>query len=219
MRRLIKPHPLGCNMLEKECIICGKLFPKDKRVSMKIWETQTRFCSQQCVSKDKTILANRKKGIIQSYKDGRQIWNKGKELHYEVWNKGKGDYAKKLGFGKWMTGKKLSIETREKMSKAQRGENGTNWQGGITKINNTIRRSLQYRLWREAVFRRDDWTCQACGVKSGQGKKVILHADHIKPFAYYPELRFEITNGRTLCRSCHAKTDTYKGKALTYNKN
>lgn len=33
--------------------------------------------------------------------------------------------------------------------------------------------------------------------------------DHIKPFAYYPDLRFELSNGRTLCIDCHKKTDTY----------
>jgi 5-methylcytosine-specific restriction endonuclease McrA len=33
-----------------------------------------------------------------------------------------------------------------------------------------------------------------------------LEADHIKPWAYFPSLRFELSNGRTLCRPCHDKT-------------
>jgi len=77
MRHFIKPHPLGRNMLNKKCVICGKEFEKDKRISMRIWETQTRFCSQKCVSKDKQILVNRKKGIVESFKEGRKAWNKG----------------------------------------------------------------------------------------------------------------------------------------------
>jgi 5-methylcytosine-specific restriction endonuclease McrA len=71
---------------------------------------------------------------------------------------------------------------------------------------------MEYKIWRTSIFERDGYTCVNCGIKSSTGVKVILHADHIKPFAYYPELRFEINNGRTLCIECHKKTDTYLKK-------
>ncbi len=89
-----------------------------------------------------------------------------------------------------------------------------NWKGGISKISQRIRVSAEYRLWRESVFKRDDYTCQICSARNGNGVRVILNADHIKPFAYFPELRFDINNGRTLCVPCHKKTDTYMGRAL-----
>ena len=109
-------------------------------------------------------------------------------------------------------GKKHTEETREKMSNAQRGEKSRWWKGGITPINKKIRNSLEYRFWREAIFQRDNWTCVLCGVRNGNGKTIKLQADHIKPFAAYIELRFDINNGRTLCVDCHRKTDTYAWK-------
>lgn len=110
-------------------------------------------------------------------------------------------------------GRKHSEETRRKMREAHKGEKHPNWQGGITPINEKIRKSLEYRLWREAVFKRDNYTCVWCGDNKGGN----LNADHIKPFAIYPELRFALDNGRTLCVPCHRTTDTYGW--LSYRKN
>lgn len=102
-----------------------------------------------------------------------------------------------------------SPATRRKMSDAQRGAKHHNWKGGTyTKIETEIRHSPEYKSWRKAVFARDDWTCQACGQRGGE-----LQADHELPFAHFPDLRFEVLNGRTLCKSCHKKTDTYGGGA------
>lgn len=106
-------------------------------------------------------------------------------------------------------GRKHSLTTRKKMSNAQKGDKGSNWQGGKTQEAKLIRSSMEYRLWREAVFYRDKYTCVTCGVKNGEGKYIELHPDHIKPFSLYPELRLAIDNGRTLCVDCHKKTDTY----------
>lgn len=109
----------------------------------------------------------------------------------------------------WIKGIGHTAETRLKMSKSKKGSKSPTWKGGICSLNQIIRGSLEYRLWREAVFKRDNWTCVWCGDnKSGK-----LNADHIKPFAHYPELRFAIDNGRTLCVPCHKTTDTYAGKS------
>jgi len=100
--------------------------------------------------------------------------------------------------------KKPSLQTRKKLSEANKGMKMWNWKGGITSLNKKIRASFEYKLWREAVFKRDDYTCVWCSQRG-----IRLQADHIKPFAFYPALRFEIDNGRTLCVECHKKTDTF----------
>lgn len=84
------------------------------------------------------------------------------------------------------------------------GSEAPNWRGGKTLVGQGIRKSLKYKEWRMEILKRDDFTCQDCGVRGGK-----LHADHIKPFAYFPELRFELSNGRTLCIPCHRKTPTW----------
>ena len=114
-------------------------------------------------------------------------------------------------------GKKASDETRRKMSlSAPKGEKNHNWKGGITGWQKSIRQSSEYFLWRKSVFERDDYTCIFCGYKSYKriNGKSDIHADHIKPFALYPELRFAIDNGRTLCIDCHRKTETYGNKPI-----
>ena len=114
-------------------------------------------------------------------------------------------------------GKKLSEEHKRLIGIQSVGriakEKNPAWKGGVTSINAAIRGSKEYILWRKSVFERDNYTCIWCLVRGGE-----LHADHIKPFAYFPELRFAIDNGRTLCVSCHRTTDTYGNKAKRYER-
>lgn len=81
------------------------------------------------------------------------------------------------------------------------GDKHPNWQGGIQSQNTKIRRSLEYRSWVLEIFRKDSFTCQFCKEKEKVSGRLV--ADHIRPFSLFPQLRFDIQNGQTLCVDCH----------------
>ena len=103
------------------------------------------------------------------------------------------------------TGRKHTEEVIKKMSESRKGERNPMWKGGLTAKSLLIRMSLEYRLWRKAVYERDDYTCQECGDNKGNN----LEAHHIKPFYLFPDLRTAIDNGVTLCKKCHKETNSY----------
>ena len=141
-----------------------------------------RFCSYSCARRG----IGTPKGMVNagSFGNGRPAWNKGL-----------------LGF---RSGEKRP-ETGAAIRTGQLQRPGIR----ITSVNYRIRRSVQYAAWRTAVFERDNYTCQICGARSAIDQRIQLHADHILPFASYPEKRLDIMNGRTLCSSCHRQTPTY----------
>lgn len=85
------------------------------------------------------------------------------------------------------------------------GSNNVNWNGGINKNYNRKRSTTEYRLWRKNILKRDNFTCSMCHSVGG-----LLHAHHIKSFSKFPELRFSIDNGVTLCKLCHDSMHKFK---------
>jgi len=163
-------------MIINKCKICFKEFTKSHNLNRKY-----KYCSCKCMGLDKE--KRKKHSLIMI---GHIAWNKGMK-GIQPWMNIIG-----LNFGGWNKG----IE-----NKLIKGEKNPNWKGGITPINEKIRHSIEYRNWRMKVLKRDYFRCINCGHKSnGNYKDVIV--DHIKPFSLYPELRFKISNGRTLCRKC-----------------
>lgn len=135
------------------------------------------------------------------FKKGHKSWLKGKKMPRDMVEKSR---LKRIG-------RKDSLEVRLRkreiqLERVRRGEHNL-YKGGITSVNKRIRGGIHYRLWREAVYARDNWTCQRCGKRG-----VFLHPHHIKNFAQYPKLRFAIDNGITLCKECHMEFHKKYGK-------
>lgn len=72
--------------------------------------------------------------------------------------------------------------------------------------NKNGRHCAEYIKWRNDVFKRDRYTCQKCHKKG-----VKLNAHHIKEYAKYPFLRYDVDNGITLCEKCHKQIHRKKG--------
>lgn len=143
-------------------------------------------------------LSSEHKKAISIANKGRSTWAKGLTKENDIRIRKKSDAAK---------GRIVKRAVRRKISRTilrlVQKNRWHSYKGGKTKVFAKIRQSIKMRLWREAIFNRDGWACVWCKAKNGMGKSITLNADHIKPFAYYPELRFDVNNGRTLCKECH----------------
>ena len=150
--------------------------------------------------------------------------NKGNKHTEETKKKMSVDRKGKLA---WNKGVLLSEEHKRKISEGvPRGKNCHLWTGGLTPTYDQIRGCWKYRNWRQKVFQRDKYICQECGYKKGH----ILEADHLTPFRVILEKNkittfikaqnckelWNIKNGRTLCKPCHKKTETWGRKSFNF---
>lgn len=165
------------------CLQCNKEFKRKKG-------TAGKFCSYPCYWKS----------LI-----GVTPWNKGTVGIMKPWNKGK-----KTGLiprSAFKKGQHVSEKTEFKKGQHAK-EKHPMWKGGITPINNVIRGSVEYKLWSDSVFSRDNHECQRCGYNFIS--KLVAH--HILNFSKHIEIRFAIDNGITFCRPCHKEFHSKYGK-------
>jgi len=162
------------------------------------------------------------------------IWNKGIHTGFKPWlGKKRPDIVEKLR--KSRLGKKLSEETKKKISEKSKGSNHWNWQGGLSKeidyhkernkewINknreykyflNLKRRALKlnaegshtFEEW-EALKKQYGYICLCCK------KKKPLTEDHIIPLIKGGSDYIE--NIQPLCKNCNCKKHT---KTIKYEK-
>lgn len=137
------------------------------------------------------------------------------------------EYTKKLIsqhlIGRYIKRAPWTDARKRAASLRMRGYRAPNWKGGVSNRNALIRGCAEYRLWRDAFFKKDNYSCVRCGLKNGNGVEIYLQADHIKPFSNIisdnniKTLRdaikctelWDINNGRTLCIQCHRVDFSY----------
>lgn len=87
-----------------------------------------------------------------------------------------------------------------------KGANHYRWKDGSR--SSDVDERVKFRCtMHKKVLERDDYTCVQCNNRGGS-----LQVDHIKSWARYPELRFNIDNCQTLCMDCHYKKTFKKEK-------
>ncbi|MBT9168338.1 MAG: hypothetical protein DDT19_01683 [Syntrophomonadaceae bacterium] len=213
---------------KKHCITCNVEFSKPQDYENKMWLAR-KYCSRPCFAKNNTghIVSEQTREKIRKSNTGKAVstevrekisermigkipWNKGTKGVMISWNKGKTGLFKHTQEWKDNLSKKMEgNQYRVGLSSWNKGlvgykEGALNnmWNGGVSKINRTERQlamqTIEYKLWRSSVFERDNFTCVEC-----KGHGIKLEADHIKPWRDFPELRYDINNGRTLCKVCH----------------
>jgi len=209
------------------CQICKKEIPKRYTESVKKYNTHvvcSRICYRDWAKLPEQRIMVGKANIGNKYNLGKK---RTKEQVEYITSKLRGRVFSEQGKKNMGLAKKgvypKSFIGLPAWNKGLRGHNSGekhhNWKGGKTALGAKIRTSADYLKWRKEVFERDSYTCKECGIKNGHGKTIKLNADHIKPFAFFPELRLSLDNGRTLCHECHKKTDTYGRKSVLKYKN
>ena len=163
------------------CPVCGMTFYSYLRSDSKV-----TYCSRQCY---RIGCKNQNPELVRT----RAVSNTGKKRTLEQ-------------RGNMSLGQKRNLVVIERRRRLWLGELNPLWKGGKGKDYIHWNDSA-YKHWRFAVFQRDSWSCQSCGLTG-----VYLTAHHMKGWSNFPELRYELNNGVTLCESCHSITDNYKGR-------
>jgi 5-methylcytosine-specific restriction endonuclease McrA len=106
-----------------------------------------------------------------------------------------------------------TLESRIKISMTQskrQGNERESFKEFQEPDNRRIRKLRQWKVWREAVFKRDNYICQKCETTTEQ-----LHPHHLLSVKDcldlgFKEEIFNPDNGITFCPKCHKEEDMFQ---------
>ena len=139
------------------CLFCGKEFERQKA------SHEYKFCSRKCMGAAQLGENHHNYNSIIVHCE-----NCGKELtlqKYRTEGNAVGNFCNHNCRGEWL-------------SKNRNGENSSQWEGGITTLNNSIRSCTRMDEWKQQVFARDNYCDRYSGLPCHN-----LEAHHIIPFA------------------------------------
>jgi ribosomal protein S14 len=235
-----KPFNLckSCGRKGEKSANYGKKFPPEFGLKISI-KLKDRYRKGEIVPWDKGLTKETDERIMNSsirmvnnnpmnygeYRKKAGDANRGKK----TWNSGitsEDDSRILAGINHPKYGMEVSIDTRRKISTANRGKrcglDSPNWKGGKTSLLLLLRSSSNMIDWRKAVFERDNYTCKICGDNHG-GNLNAHHIIYLKNLIKIHNIKtreessnhlelWNISNGITLCEKCHKLVHKNKGK-------
>lgn len=171
----------------KKCLNCNIVFGKGFRRSNPSWAL-AKYCCCKCFREKKSFKGNKLRlGLISPFKGKKHT----EETKQKISKTKKGSIPwNKFGLG------------YEKMKERMSGANNPAWiedRNALAK--KQIRNDYSYIDWRRNVWLRDNFKCRI----ANQNCNGRIEAHHILGWTLYPELRYEINNGITLCHAHHPR--------------
>lgn len=141
----------------------------------------------------------------------------GKSFSTRLSNKNKKVCSLKCRTLKHLTGNKFKVNKgswNKGLEGYMSGEKNGRWikDRTLLKDDHKDRGGQLHREWSNNVKNRDKWTCRIADVKCN-GR---LEAHHILSWSEFPELRYQINNGITLCHTHHPRTRVEEKRLSPY---
>jgi hypothetical protein len=178
---------------ERTCKNCGQVFTV-------YWQNSIRksqqFCSQACYINSITETTKTIKCIV---------CDKPFKVNFTERKRGR-KFCSRRCMGRYYSQSKIGV-------------NNPSYKDGKNKERllerDAYRATIEYKDFIKTVFIRDKMKCVICGIKrkrikNGRGKNNNLTVHHKKSWKDYPELRYDINNGVTLCKGCHSRVHNPK---------